>query len=43
MVVPGLSIELFEFQEKAVINLLDLTTKKGWQTDHCDEGSYRLR
>lgn len=33
MVVPGLSIELFEFQEKAVINLLDLTTKKdGKQT-----------
>jgi type III restriction enzyme len=33
MVVPGLNIELFEFQEKAVINLLDLTTKKdGKQT-----------
>lgn len=33
MVVPGLNIELFEFQEKAVINLLDLTTKRdGKQT-----------
>lgn len=33
MVAPGLNIELFEFQEKAVINLLDLTTKKdGKQT-----------
>lgn len=28
MVVPRLNIELFEFQEKAVINLLDLTTKR---------------
>ncbi len=28
MVVSGLNLELFEFQEKAVINLLDLTTKK---------------
>lgn len=27
MVDPGLRINLFEFQEKAVINLLDLTTK----------------
>ena len=33
MVVSGLNLELFEFQEKAVINLLDLTTKKdGKQT-----------
>lgn len=27
MVNPGLTINLFEFQEKAVINLIDLTTK----------------
>ena len=27
MVNPGLTINLFEFQEKAVIRLIDLTTK----------------
>ena len=27
MVNPGLKIDLFEFQDKAVINLIDLTTK----------------
>lgn len=33
MVAPGLNIELFEFQEKAVIKLLDLTAKRdGKQT-----------
>ena len=39
MVTSGLSIKLFDFQEKAVIKLIDLTSKK----DNYYESADRFR